>query len=164
MGVLYRTNATYRLFNRRPPRGETAAPLLFPAILSKRLSEYAVNSKKAQCEKQVCLGFIRRVLGWFLADSRRNLGKFSAETRQVLGGPKNSLREAKRLSKRQPEGGQKTPRMPKRRRKGRPKASQSVPKLPKKRGCISKPFSDVSGMTARVFYHPFWVYFGSQNR
>ena len=45
-----------------------------------------------------------------------------------------------------------------------PKGVQRRPKTIKKRGCISKPFSDVSGMTARTFYLPFWVHFGSQNR
>ena len=65
-----------------------------------------------------------RILGGTSASSRLNFGKFSAESRQVLGGPKNF----QRLPKRQPEGGQKAPRMPKRRRKGCPKASKGTPK------------------------------------
>ena len=150
-----------RLFNRRPPRGETAAPLLFSAILSKRSSENAVHSKKAQCERQLCLGFIRRVLGCFLAASRRNLGKFSAElrqvlgeisassrkfsskSRQVLGGPKNFQRLPKRQpegSQKAPEGGQKAPRMPKSRRKGCQKASKGIPKPQKNESVFANRF------------------------
>ena len=68
------------LFNRRPPRGETAAPFLFSAILSKRLSENGVPSKRSQCERQLCLGFVRRVVGGFSDGSRQNLGRFGNAT------------------------------------------------------------------------------------
>ena len=98
------------LFNRRPPRGETAAPLLFSAILSKRLSENAVHSKKAQCERQLCLGFIRRVLGGFLESSWHVHGRFRSRSWKDFS---ETCRRPKRDDKRY----QKAP-------KGKPKAAK----------------------------------------
>ena len=100
-----------------------------------------------------------RILGGTSASSRLNFGKFSAEPRQVFGGPK-SLKATGKAARGRPKGpqdAQKAPKTP-------PKGVEKRPKTTKKRGCISKPFSDVSGMTARVFYPPFWLHFGSPNR
>ena len=48
--------------------------------MPKRLWEDEVLSKKSQCERQLCLGFIRRVLGGFLEGSRHVLGRISARS------------------------------------------------------------------------------------
>ena len=48
--------------------------------MPKRLWEVEGLSKKSQCERQLCLGFVRRVLGGFSDGSRRNLGRFGNAT------------------------------------------------------------------------------------
>jgi len=67
----------------KAPKGGRPPPhFLFSAILSKRLSANEVLLKESHCERQLCLGFIRRVLGGFLEGSRHVLGRTSARSRQ----------------------------------------------------------------------------------
>ena len=117
-----------------------------------------------------------RILGGSSASSRLNFGKFSAKFLQVLGSSRQNLckfsadrktskgcqKDSLRKTKRLPEGRRKAPRKPKRRRKVY-QGSKGTPKPQKNESVFPNRFLMPPGMTARVFYPPFWVHFGSQN-
>ena len=99
--------------------------------MSKRLSANEVLSKKSHCERQLCLGFIRRVLGGFLEGSRHVLGRISARSRRnfasagdaflrkATDSPKGAQRKPKGAKRRQKEA-QRQPKRAKKEAKGRP--------------------------------------------
>ena len=119
--------------------------------MPKRLSENEVLSKKLQCERRLCLGFIRRVLGGFLEGSRHVLGRISARSRrnsatasnEVLRGAKDSPKGAQRKpkgAKRRQKGAQRQPKEAKRKAKGSPGGGKTAPKTIKNRSFFWKAF------------------------
>ena len=147
--------------------------------MSKRSSADDVVSKNLQFERQLCLRFIRRVLGWFLAGSRHVLGRISARSWQdlaeispplamrLLGSPEGSQRnprEAKGLpksAKKEPKGRQGSQKGCQRELKGSPKGAHGAPNTMKNRSCIWKAFwTETRGFRNSVLA-PFWQHFGS---
>ena len=143
--------------------------------MSKRLSANDVLSKKSHCERQLCLGFIRRVLGGFLEGSRHVLGRISARSRRNFASAGD---EVLRRAKDSPKGAQRKPKGAKRRQKGaqrQPKGAKREAKGSPGGGKIDKNsrffLARVSGGEKKatvIHFHgllaPFWLHFGSQIR
>ena len=143
--------------------------------MSKRLSANDVLSKKSHCERQLCLGFIRRVLGGFLEGSRHVLGRISARSRrnfasagdEVLRGAKDSPKGAQRKpkgAKRRQKGAQRQPKGAKREAKGSPWGGKTAPKTIKNRSFFWKAFLTRKWCQHGSDFDGFWSHFGSQIR
>ena len=132
------------------------------------MSEDEGLSKKSQCERQLCLEFIRR----FSAGSWRVLGTFSAESRQdlseislplairSLGRPKTAPRKPKG-SQRVPKDAKREPKGSQRKPQGRPKGAQGEAKSIKNQGFSWHGFRKAKKRVARFTFARFWLHFGS---